>query len=211
MENNIQILNVMGNDLMVVNSARVSFNKESNELTNGDIKLIHFLSKNGHNSPFFHPQIQLRIKMPLFIAREWFRHTVGFSRNEVSRRYVDYEPNVWCPEIIRERDVKLKQGSKDTEVENNQEMRELMTKVIDLSIKTYNELIQNNVAPEVARIILPQSTYTEFIETGSLYAYARLCKLRLDKTAQLEIRQYAQYISDELSKLFPHSWNALLN
>lgn len=115
----VELLEVFGNDLTVVNAARVSFAKESNEMTFGDEKLIHYLAKNHHNSPFFHPQIRFRLKMPIFVAREWFRHQIGFARNEVSRRYVDSDPECWVPSIddIRQRDSNVKQGSKDIPVE----------------------------------------------------------------------------------------------
>jgi thymidylate synthase (FAD) len=206
----ITLLKCCSTDLDVVNAARVSFDKESNEMNENDIKLLKYLAKNGHTSPFFHPQIQFRIKMPLFVAREWYRHQVGLCRNEVSRRYVDYEPEVWIPSIVRERNPSLKQGSLKTAVKNNDEVLEMIQSTVNKSIETYNELIKQNVAPELARIILPQSTYTEFIETGSLYAYANLCKARMHPSAQLEIQEYAKYINDVLSEKFPHSWNVLM-
>lgn len=205
----VELLGTFGNDLTVVNAARVSFAKESTEMTPGDVKLIQYLAKHQHTSPFFHPQIRLRLKMPIFVAREWFRHTVGFARNEVSRRYVDSEVECYIPEIIRERDTNKKQGSKETPVEHSENALECMVEMTKASITTYNSLLEANVAPEVARMVLPQSMYTEFIETASLYAYARLCKLRLGTDAQMEIRQYAQILSSLLEKEFPVSWAAL--
>ena len=207
----IELLHCMGDDLMVVNAARVSFHKESKSFTAGDAKLIKYLADHDHNSPFFHPQIQFRIKMPIFVAREWYRHQIGFSRNEVSRRYVDSSPEYWTPspDEIRERDPKLKQGSKETPVENAEE---LYGKIEDYSrncVHLYEDLLKNNVAPEVARTILPQSMYTEFIETGSLAAYARLYKLRSSPDAQREIQAYAKGIGELLSTMFPFSWAAL--
>ena len=187
-KSNVQILEVMGNDLTIVNAARVSFSKESTSLSEGDIKLIKYLAKNNHISPFFHPQIRMRLKMPIFIAREWFRHCVGFARNEVSRRYVDSEPEIYIPKELRARDPNLKQGSKPDSIENNDSVADIMHKSMEIAISSYNALLSSNVAPEVARMVLPQTMYTEFIETASLYAYARLCKLRLDPHAQLEIR-----------------------
>lgn len=206
----VQILEVMGNDLTVVNAARVSFSKESKELSEGDTKLIKYLAKNHHISPFFHPQIRMRLKMPIFIAREWFRHCVGFARNEVSRRYVDSEPEVYIPTELRARDPNLKQGSKSESIDNNQDMTLIMQKAIEVSVTTYNTMLEANVAPEVARMVLPQTMYTEFIETGSLYAYARLCKLRLDPHAQLDIRLYADAIDRLMLQHFPISWAALM-
>jgi thymidylate synthase (FAD) len=206
----VQILEVMGNDLTVVNAARVSFSKESKELTEGDSKLIKYLARNQHISPFFHPQIRMRLKMPIFIAREWFRHTVGFARNEVSRRYVDSEPEVYMPAELRARDPNLKQGSKSESIDCNESVALIMKKAMEVSVSTYNSMLAANVAPEVARTVLPQSMYTEFIETASLYAYARLCKLRLDPHAQLEIRMYADAIDKQMVAHFPVSWAALM-
>lgn len=207
----VECMEVFGNDLTVVNAARVSFAKESKELTEGDKKLIRYLAKHQHITPFFHPQVRFRIKMPIFVAREWFRHTVGFARNEVSRRYVDFEPECWCPDAegIRARDPKLKQGSKEEPVEKASDVHEIMKASLDSSVEVYNSLLKMNVAPEVARSVLPQSMYTEFIETASLYAYARLCNLRLDPTAQKEIQEYAGLIAEQLREQFPVCWVAL--
>lgn len=209
----VELLETFGDDLTVVNAARVSFAKESVELKPGDSKLIQYLAKHEHNSPFFHPQIRFRLKMPIFVAREWFRHTIGFARNEVSRRYVDSDVECYMPsaEMIRERDANKKQGSKSTAVENSEYVKEYITDATNAAVDTYNKLLSENVAPEVARMILPQSMYTEFIETGSLFAYARLCKLRLGPDAQYEIRLYAQVLSSLLEKAFPVSWAALMN
>jgi len=207
----LELLGCFGDDLTVVNAARVSFSKESKSLTEGDKKLITYLAKHNHVSPFFHPQIRLRVKMPIFVAREWYRHTVGFARNEVSRRYVDTLPECYVPELesIRERDANLKQGSKATPVDNAVYAKGCMDELTTSSINTYNALLEAKVAPEVARMVLPQSMHTEFIETASLYAYARLCKLRLSPDAQHEIRLYAEALSNLLEKEFPVSWNAL--
>jgi thymidylate synthase (FAD) len=207
----IELLHKMGDDLMVVNAARVSFHKESKFMTSGDAKLIKYLADHEHTSPFFHPQIQFRIKMPIFVAREWYRHQIGFSRNEVSRRYVDSEPEYWtpAPHEIRERDPKLKQGSKENPVENAEDVYGMMEDHNRNTVHLYNSLLAKGVAPEVARAILPQSMYTEFIETGSLAAYARLYKLRTSPDAQREIQGYARAIGDLLSKEFPFSWAAL--
>ena len=205
----IELLETFGNDLTIVNAARVSFNKESTEMTNRDEKLIKYLAEHNHNSPFFHPQLRFRIKMPIFVAREWFRHTIGFARNEVSRRYVDTPPELWFPTEFRERDPNLKQGSKETSVENP-EVKEVYDQSMRDSLKAYDTLLAQNVAPEIARAVLPLSLYTEFIETGSLAAYARLCKLRLDPHAQKEIQEYARQISELIEKEFPIAWKSLL-
>ncbi len=209
-KSSVELLESMGNDLMVVNAARVSFAKLSTEINEADKKLIRYLARNGHITPFFHPQVQFRIKMPIFVAREWFRHTIGFARNEVSRRYVDFKAETYNPLHLRARDPKLKQGSKEEDVEENEKAAELIQKSHDEAIANYEALMEMNVAPEMARMALPQSMYTEFIETGSLYAYARLCKLRLDPHAQREIQEYAKAIDSFLRERFPVSWEALI-
>lgn len=207
----VELLDVFGDDLTVVNAARVSFDKESTELNGADRKLIRYLATHEHVSPFFHPQARFRIKMPIFVAREHYRHQIGLARNEVSRRYVDSPPECWVPaaEEIRERDPRVKQGSKETAVADAEEVWALMSVQTAAAMDTYKLLLTKGVAPEVARAVLPQSMYTEFIETGSLAAYARICHLRLDPHAQKEIRDYATAISDLLQPVFPVSWAAL--
>lgn len=207
----VELLHVMGDDLMVVNAARVSFAKESSEFKEQDGKLINYLAKHNHISPFFHPQIQFRIKMPIFVAREWYRHQIGFSRNEVSRRYVSDMPDCWTPDVndFREKDSNKKQGSKETPVELVDTAKSVYETATRISLEAYEELLKLQVAPEIARTVLPQSMYTEFIETGSLAAYARLYKLRTSPDAQREIQKYAEMIGNLLAEKFPVSWKAL--
>jgi len=207
----VELLETFGDDLTVVNAARVSFDKVSTSLTEGDKKLINYLAKHDHVSPFFHPQVRFRLKMPIFVAREWFRHTIGFARNEVSRRYVDTPPQCWIPAAaeLRERDAKVKQGSKTTPVEESEEVHRVVKEQIESAMATYQSLLDRGVAPEVARAVLPQSMYTEFIETASLAAVARLCHLRLGADAQKEIRDYAAAVNRCLESAFPVSWEAL--
>jgi thymidylate synthase (FAD) len=207
----VELVDTFGDDLTVVNAARVSFEKESLELTEGDKKLIRYLAKHSHVSPFFHPQIRLRVKMPIFVLREYFRHQIGLSRNEVSRRYVDSVPECWVPqpEDIRERDPKAKQGSKPTAVDGADDVWNTMNEATKAAMATYETLLEKGVAPEVARAILPQSMYSLVYETGSLAAYARICHLRLDPTAQKEIRNYATAIDQLMADAFPVSWDAL--
>jgi thymidylate synthase (FAD) len=208
----VELLEKFGDDLTVVNAARVSFAKESKEFSEQDAKLVRYLAKHHHVTPFFHPQLRFRIKMPIFVAREWYRHQIGFARNEVSRRYVDSPPECYVPlaNDIRERDPKAKQGSKETPVANSEYVYETLNDATLAAMVTYTTLLKNGVAPEVARMVLPQSMYTEFIETGSLAAYARLCALRLDPTAQKEIRDYATAVDTLLRDAFPVSWPALM-
>ena len=177
----------------------------------GDAKLVKYLAEHDHVSPFFHPQARFRIKMPIFVAREWYRHQIGFARNEVSRRYVDSVPEIWTPAVadLRERDPKIKQGSKATAIAGAEEIHAQVKEFQNASLELYNKMLKEGVAPEVARCVLPQSMYTEFIETGSLAAYARLCNLRLSLDAQKEIRGYATGLSTLLEPRFPVSWPVL--
>jgi len=207
----IELLETFGDDLTVVNAARVSFHKEVAEMRPADARLIQYLADHQHVTPFFHPQARFRIKMPIFVAREWYRHQIGFARNEVSRRYVDSRPECWCPgaEDLRERDPKLKQGSRPDAIEGAEALRAKVGLFMEEAVGFYEELLAANVAPEIARAVLPQSMYTEFIETGSLAAYARLCGLRLGADAQKEIRTYADGLASLLTPVFPVSWTAL--
>jgi thymidylate synthase (FAD) len=207
----VEVLDIFGDDLTVVNAARVSFAKESTTMDPRDEKLVKYLAKHNHITPFFHPQVRLRLKMPIYVAREWFRHTIGFARNEVSRRYVDEPPQCYMPAAadVRARDSNKKQGSKETPVDEAGAVAQKIEAAQKAAMDTYAELLALGVAPEVARGVLPQSMYTEFIETGSLAAYARLCGLRLDPHAQREIQVYAQAVSDLLESRFPVSWAAL--
>lgn len=207
----VELLDTFGDDLTVVNAARVSFAKEATEMSQRDAKLVKYLAEHNHITPFFHPQVRLRLKMPIYVAREWFRHTIGFARNEVSRRYVDDKPECYVPVPgqLRERDANKKQGSKPTPVADEEAWRVKLTAFQEGAISFYEELLAAKVAPEVARGVLPQSMYTEFIETGSLSAYARLCGLRCDPSAQAEIQSYARAVSELLGPAFPVSWAAL--
>jgi thymidylate synthase (FAD) len=223
----VSLISHMGDDLMVVNAARVSMHKESEwdyipipadegegelqVLPEPDTRLISYLAKHNHWTPFSHPQIQLRIKMPIFIARQWFKHMVGFTRNEVSRRYVSDEPELYVPKEWRKKAANVKQGSSDEVVPVVEANGRPVGDTLRIALYAYEDLLSQGVCPEQARMVLPQSMYTEFIETGSLAAYARLAKLRLDPHAQKEIQWYAQAVNDLIEPLFPVSWKALTN
>ena len=208
-ECSVELLETFGSDLTVVNAARVSLGKHVTEFTEKDAKLIKYLADHEHTSPFFHPQIRFRLKMPIWMAREWFRHTIGFSRNEVSRRYVDTPPTFFVPAELRTRAASKKQGSNDDVHPANDDLRSLMRGMMASSLDVYDALLAKGVCPEQARMVLPQSMMTEFIETGSLAAYARLCHLRMGPDAQKEIQDVASQVSALLRDAFPASWSAL--
>jgi thymidylate synthase (FAD) len=207
----VELLEVFGSDLTVVNAARVSLGKHVDEFTEKDAKLCKYLADHDHISPFFHPQARFRLKMPIWMAREWFRHTIGFARNEVSRRYVDEEPTFHVPEFVRGRAANKKQGSLDEAHHDNVLMLSVIKESTQKSLVYYTSLIGSGVPPEQARMVLPQNMMTEFIETGSLAAYARLCKLRMGPDAQKEIQDVAALVSHALSSKFPATWNVLVS
>ncbi len=198
-----------GDDLLVVNAARVSMKKKSDSVDEKDKKLIEYLAKHNHWTPFGHPHITLHIKVPIFVARQIMRSNVGIVYNEVSRRYVDDDPEFWWPEDgWRKRAENVKQGSSDETI--SLEIFDADRYAFD-ACSVYDYMLQEGVAPELARIVLPQNMYTEFYMTGSLAAFARVCKLRLDNHAQKEIREVAKQISDIIEPLFPVSWKCLMN
>ena len=204
----VELLETFGDDLTVVNAARVSLGKHTDEFSEKDAKLIKYLADHEHTSPFFHPQARFRLKMPIWMAREWFRHTIGFSRNEVSRRYVDDPPTFHIPEF-RTRAPGKKQGSNDDVHPESMSYRQFLRTQCETAMFSYSLMLKNNIPPEQARMVLPQNMMTEFIETGSVAAYARLCHLRMGPDAQKEIRDVAGQVSDVLRGKFPVSWSAL--
>ena len=213
----------MGSDLSVVNAARVSFGKKSHwefealqlQLLEKDAKLINYLAKHKHLSPFGHAFASFHVKAPIFVGRQLVKHS--FLRwNEVSRRYVDDEPEFYEPDVWRGRSADKKQGSSDETVEflrmqglSEQTVSDATFKHKLHSLTLYHDMINEGVAPEQARMVLPQSTMTEWYWSGSLDAFARMCKLRCASDTQYESRVVADQISEKMSKLFPVSWEAL--
>ena len=205
----VEYLDHMGSDLTVVNAARVSFHKEHEEFDHTtDRGLIKYLAKHNHWSPFAHCSASFRVKAPIFVARQLVKHTVGFSWNEVSRRYVDEEPEFFIPEVWRKKAENVKQGSSDEGVDVEGTGAGLFS---DECLQTYNALLDRGVCPEQARMVLPQNTMTEWIWTGTLYAWSRMCQLRLDSHTQKETQLVAQKIHESMWELFPTSWEFLMN
>ena len=218
---------VMGNDLTVVNAARVSFGKESKALgwygpdarplipvlSQPDINLINYLAKHKHMSPFGHAFASFHVKAPIFVARQLVKHK--FLRwNEISRRYVDDEPEFYVPDVWRGRSADKKQGSDGVvyyHYDKFQHERKGHTFGVDqLCLEEYRDMLKEGVAPEQARMVLPQSTMTEWWWSGSLDAFADMCKLRLKDDTQYESRLVAQMIDKEMATMFPVSWAALV-
>jgi thymidylate synthase (FAD) len=215
----VQYVSHMGDDLTVANAARVSFNKESDwEEQDGmtflsikDEKLIKYLAKHNHWTPFAHPQITLRIKAPIFVRTQLFKHKVGFVENEVSRRYVVEEPQFYTPIWRNAPTDGAKQGSSGFVTEPSILMTSGFREAAEKCVEVYNGLLVSGVAPEQARSILPQSTYTEWWWTGSLASFARVYKQRTDAHAQWEVQRYADAIGDIIRPLYPVSWEQLVS
>lgn len=226
-----ELIDHMGSDLSVVNAARVSFAKESKELNLKDEKLIRYLAKHNHWSPFAHPQLQFRYTVPMPVARQEFKHIVGFVRNEVSRRYVDDTPTFFLPDEWRAAPTDgAKQGSSseiihqirvnsyrydtgndpDESWEGIFDIDDFVEEGYEDALFRYNTLIENRVAPELARIVLPQGVFTSYIVTGSLAAFARFVNQRMDPHAQKEIRTLAEITAAQIEPLFPYSWKELV-
>lgn len=199
----------MGDDLLVVNAARVSFQKHKDVMDDTDRRLIYYLANHNHWTPFGHPTICLRVKVPIFVRTQLFKHKVGFTENEVSRRYVDDEPEFFVPSEWRGRPTDgAKQGSSEA-VDKQSDWEQIYAMALSWTFGTYQSMIEHGIAPEQARMVLPQSMYTEFYWTGSLAAYARVFKLRTDPHAQRETQDVVRMMGDIIEPLFPVSWDAL--
>ena len=212
---NVELIDSMGTDLTIVNAARVSFDQKSKELSMGDEKLIQFLAKNNHWTPFGHCTLQFRIKAPIFVARQLVKHQVGLTWNEVSRRYVTNKPELFVPEVWRANPENKKQGSSETETVdwlliNEKSVTSAVEGLYKKAFGLYNEMIDAGVCAEQARMVLPQSLMTEWYWTGSLYAFARVCNLRCAKDTQKETRDIANSIHHFIKHKFPISWKYLV-
>lgn len=207
---NVDLVDHMGSDLTVVNAARVSFDKHKDVFNEDDIKLINYLAKHNHWTPFAHPQITFRVHVPFAVARQLFKHKIGGVENEVSRRYVDNAPEFYYPEKWRGRAKNVKQGSgADLEPGDQYLVDMAYETAMNEAAKAYKTMIKRGVCPEQARLVLPASTYTTWIWTASLSFWARVCKQRLDKHAQKETQMVAAQIDSHCRELFPISWRAL--
>jgi len=210
----------MGSDLSVVNAARVSFGRKSHEkgydqividghyktcphVSTKDRNLIQYLAEHDHWTPFAHTSITFHIKAPIFVARQLGKHQVGLVWNEISRRYSYGIPKLYTPDEWRLKSKYKKQGSSDETTEYS------IQPAYVFALQCYQNMLELGIAPEQARIVLPQSTYTEWYWTGSLYAFSRVCKLRVQDDAQKETKVVAEDISVRCKQLFPVSWEML--
>lgn len=220
----VELIDCMGTDLSIVNAARVSFDKESeweydyllerDNLSTKDAKLVQYLAKHNHWSPFAHTCLSFRIKAPIFVARQLGKHQVGGAWNEVSRRYVDSEPEFYIPDYWRKRAENVKQGSSDesvdVEIHEKDYYENIPEDAVFIALEGYQRMLGLGVCPEQARMILPQNIMTAWIWTGSLAFFARVCKLRLDSHTQKETQEVAKEIEQLTREKFPVSFQALM-
>ena len=208
-ESTVDYVDKLGTDLTVVNAARVSFDKHHDTFDKGDSGLLKYLAEHDHWSPFAHAQVQLRITAPIFVARQLVKHQIGLVWNEVSRRYVADDPTYFLPTVWRGKPVNgAKQGSHG-EIELCPATVAKIYQLMDLSVDVYSDLMDQGVAAEQARMFLLQNMMTSWYWTGSLYACARVCTLRLDSHAQGETRDVAAHIDRICGEHFPNAWEQL--
>ncbi|MDI3473248.1 MAG: thymidylate synthase, partial [Thermotogaceae bacterium] len=206
----IKLVEHMGNDLSAVQAARVSYGKGLSSDPQRDKKLIFYLMKHGHETPFEHIVFKFHVKAPLFVARQWFRHRIA-SYNEISGRYTQVEDDWYIPENIRIPDVVNKQGSVfATDREDEKEILNLIEESIKRSYSTYRELLNRGIAKELARIVLPLSMYTQWYWTVNARSLMNFLNLRADSHAQWEIRQYALKIAEIFKEVCPWTFEAFI-
>ena len=222
----VELMDHSGSDLLVINAARASFGKESEwqyvphaeiadcevaVLPAKDTKLINYLAREKHVLPFRHPQVTLRIKVPIFLARQIGKHQVGMSWSEESRRYITTEPEFFWPDKWRKKAENVKQGSSDEVFEGmeSNSIRAQFYDACDEAIECYRAMIKKGVAPEQARMILPQNMYITAVWTGSLLSFYQMYKLRSEAHAQKEARDFAEMVKEVVAPLYPESWKAL--
>lgn len=201
----VRLVDVMGSDMSVVNSARISFAKEVTDIGDRDEKLIKYLWEHRHTSPFRHATLQFHVKAPLFVLRQWMKHQIGCSWNEVSGRYVKFDnADFYMPGVWREQHESNKQGSKGS-IESQESASLLYRDSMQLALTRYKNLLDLGVCKEQARMVLPLSMYTECYWTASLQAIMHFLELREDAHSQWEIQQYAVAIRELALEHFPIS------
>lgn len=206
----VEYVDHMGDDLTIVNAARVSMGKHKDVFEDEDYRLLVYLVKHEHMSPFRHAFVTLRVTCPIFVERQWFTHKVGTAVNSISGRYVEYDFGYWMPETLRKGSSGIKQGSLDDPVERHDEALQLYRETCDHVVEIYHKMIHEyGVCKEQARTLLGLNTMTQFIFTASLQAWHHFYRLRTDEHAQREIQAYAHKVGEIVSGLFPHAWRCL--
>jgi thymidylate synthase (FAD) len=208
----VEYIDHMGDDLAIVNAARVSFGKQKETFDEKDYNLLVYLITNEHMSPFRHASVKLRVTCPIFVERQWFKHQVGATANSISGRYVEYDLGYWVPTTLRKGSSTIKQGSLDEPVEHHAEALQLYRETCDHIWQVYQKMIHEyGVCKEQARTLLGLNTNTQFIFTASLQAWWHFYRLRSDDHAQAEIRPYACKVGEIMQSLFPNAWKCLLD
>jgi len=203
----------MGSDASVVRAARVSFSADATEFDAvKDLGLVNYLAKHNHWTPFAHTSVTLRMCAPVPIRTQCFKHKVGFSENEESRRYISSKPSFYTPQQFRKSpEGSIKQGSgSDMHPVGNRYWRRHFQTVYNMCLESYETAIAGGMCPEQARFLLPQGTEVSWYWTGSIAAFARFCKQRMDPHAQKEIQELAKEVSNIIEPLYPVSWTALV-
>jgi thymidylate synthase (FAD) len=207
----VELITYMGSDLTVVNAARVTFKNHREKFLSSDIELIKKLAQHNHWTPFAQPQLQFRLSAPIFIARELSKHQIGLSWNEVSMDLVHDVPCCYIPDSWRKKPDDIKQGSSEEMVELSFDDIQYIGDTHMNALGLYERLIGKGVDPKQARMVLPQSTYTQWYWTGSLYAFSRICNLHLSEdNPSKEIHKIVEQINDLCSNKFPISWTYLV-
>jgi len=207
----VDLMDYAGDDIRIVNVAKVSFDKEVDSFGDKEERLLNYLAKHKHSSPFRHTFIQLRCSVPLFLARQLMKHQAGLSWNEVSRRYVDTLPEIYYPDFWSTRpEGSIKQGAGSIHKDNDR-LNEVYGKLMATALEEYSKLLEQGVAPEQARMILPQSMMVDFIWSGNLLAFAHVFNLRSGTGAQYEARRFAWLLDNAIAPLFPVGWEVLTN
>ncbi len=209
----VELISHFGDDLMIANVARVSYNKQSPEPTEKDAKLLKYLAEHKHTSPFRHAQLQFRIQCPIFVERQLFTHQIGWARNSISGRYVDFSDTYWSPEKFRYQSKDSKQGSAgELSPEDNEYFIKRFQEVVEQAQLLYDEMATFGIAKELCRVHLPLALETTFIWTGSFHALMHLFALRLKPDAQYETRflvsQMLKLVEEMPDSPFQHSLNA---
>ena len=208
----IEVIDHLGTDLTVSNSARVSFGKRKYKYDKSDERLVRYLAKHKHFSPFRHLMVQFHIKAPEFVMRQWYKHVVGIETtsssltkdhawNEISGRYVPVE-EYYIPKNWRQQSEDSKQASVGA-IAQQEEANECYAKAIQIGRHYYERLLELGVAKEQARIVMPLSQYTEVYWTASFQAIINFIELRDEPTAQWEIREYAKVLKEQMSSIYP--------
>lgn len=209
-EVNVEYISHMGDDTAIVNAARVSFAKAHDEFDKTqDTRLLNYLAKHNHWSPFAHTCISVRCSVPIFLARQLVKHQVGGSWNEESRRYISTEPSFYIPSVVHGKPVNAKQGCSNVIQDADLQLAEFMY-IAEKALASYEWLLKTGVAPEEARMVLPLNTMTNFVWTGSLYFFVRVIKQRSDAHAQTLAREFADKLKAVIEPCYPNAFKALM-